>query len=71
MSQNQRVLDYLKTGKTITSLGAYNRMGILRLSARIYDLKQEDHNIICRRHTVVNRFNEKCTIAEYQLLENK
>ena len=43
-SQNQRVLKHLKSGKPLTSLQALNKFGIMRLAARINELKL-NHNI--------------------------
>lgn len=45
-SQNQRVLKHLKTGRPLTSLQALNKFGIMRLAARINDLKDSGHNIM-------------------------
>lgn len=44
-SQSKRILAYMKNGGRITSLEALNKFGCLRLSARIYDLKKQGHNI--------------------------
>jgi hypothetical protein len=65
MTQAQRVLDYLKEGKTITTLNAFKELGITRLAARVHELKQDGYDV--KKHTisVTNRFNEKCAIAEY------
>ena len=45
MSQNQQILDYLSSGKKLTSLDALNLFGCNRLAARINDLKQNGFNI--------------------------
>ena len=39
MTQQQRILEYLEQGNTITTLNAFNELGITRLASRIYDLK--------------------------------
>lgn len=45
-SQNQKILTYLKKHpKGITPLEALNLCGCLRLSARIFDLKEAGNNI--------------------------
>jgi hypothetical protein len=44
-SQNKRVLDWLKSGQTLTAAAAASYWGIYRLSARIYDLKRQGHAI--------------------------
>lgn len=37
--QNKAIYDYLKTGKTLTSMQAIKRWGITRLGARCWDLR--------------------------------
>ena len=71
MSQLDRVLSHLKSKRTIQPLEAWRDLGIYRLSAIIYDLRQEGHKITTKRIEVVNRFGEVAFIAEYSLgLEN-
>ena len=45
MTQNQQILNYLKTGKSLSPIDALNKFGCFRLSGRIYDLKKEGHDI--------------------------
>lgn len=49
MSQNLEILEHLKTGATLTPLEALRMFGSLRLSGRIYDLKQDGWPIFCDR----------------------
>ena len=67
MTQANRVLEYLKSGKTITTLNAFKELGITRLAARVYELKTDGHEVKKNTITVVNRFNENCAIAEYYM----
>jgi hypothetical protein len=67
-TQNQQILEHLKKGLTITPLLALNLFGCFRLSARIYDLRQDGHNIIKR--TVTSDHGDK-HFAEYTLLKLK
>jgi hypothetical protein len=67
MTQQERILEYLQTGKTITTLNAFNELGITRLASRIYDLKESGHLINKNMITVLNRYDEKCSVAEYSL----
>ena len=39
-SLNDRILDYLKSGETITSLEALNRFNCLSLAARIHNIRK-------------------------------
>ena len=63
--QQERVLEYIKGGNTITSLDAFHQLGITRLAAVIFDLKKDGYFIGSRRVSVKNRFNEKCNVSEY------
>lgn len=67
MTQDQRLLDYLKDHKHIDPLQAWQELGIYRLSACIHRLRGQGHNIISNRKTVNNRFGEKCRVAKYEL----
>jgi len=67
MNQKQRVLDYLRSGNTITSLDAFHELGITRISAVVYNLKRDGHHLIKENVTVKNRFDEECTIARWSL----
>jgi hypothetical protein len=70
MTQCERLLDYLKHYRKIDPFEAWQRLGIYRLGARIYDLKQQGHMIGKRTARVFNRYGEECRIAEY-FLEGK
>ena len=45
MSQNDKVLNYLKEHKKITSMDAINKLRITRLSSRISDLRESGIDI--------------------------
>lgn len=49
-TQNERILAYLTRGQALTPMTALNRFGVLRLAARIAELKQRGHDI--RTHMV-------------------
>ena len=61
MSQNDQVLKRLKQGP-ITPLQAWTELNILRLSARIYDLREQGVNIV----THMIEHNDK-RYAQYQI----
>lgn len=65
MTQQERLLSYLKTYKTINPLEAWKELGIYRLSATILTLRQQGHQIETARMDVKNRFGEKCHVAKY------
>ena len=64
LTQNQQILEYLKSGKTITPLIALKKFGCFRLSARIFNLKEQGHAIITENVTRKGK-----TFAEYSLLQ--
>lgn len=45
MSQTDRVLKHLESGKKLTPMQALNRYGCFRLGARIWDLRQRGYPI--------------------------
>ena len=65
MTQHQRILDHLRSGRTITALDAFNQLGITQVASRIFELKREGHPISKRTVRVVNRYDEICYVAEY------
>lgn len=50
-SQNQKILKHLKTHGAITATDAISRYGILRLAARIHDLRTSGYEIISQNVT--------------------
>lgn len=44
-SQEAAILKHLESGRTITALEAFKLYGCLRLSGRIYDLKEQGYKI--------------------------
>ena len=67
MTQTEMVLDYLERHGSITPLEAMNKLGIMRLGARIYDLKESGVKIITERASEKNRFGEVTSFARYRL----
>jgi hypothetical protein len=55
MSHAKIVLQHLSTGAGITSAYAFNSLGISRISAVIYKLKKEGHEIERRDLPVITR----------------
>jgi hypothetical protein len=46
LSQNEMILKYLETGKSITPLEALQRFRCFRLGARIYEIKEKYNRVI-------------------------
>jgi len=70
MTQISRVLQYLQDGKKLTCLNAFNELGITQVAARIFELKEQGHPIQKKMITVTNRYDEKCSVAEYYMGDN-
>ena len=66
-AQNERLLGYLQERRTIDPLTALDKLGIYRLGARVYDLRQAGHSISTELKAVENRFGEECKVALYTL----
>ena len=66
-TQADRVLAYIQTFGSITSLEAFRDLGVTRLSARIYELRARNINIDSTSVTSKNRYGENCTYAKYYL----
>ncbi len=62
MSQNNKIKSYLDNGGTLTPLKALSKFGVMRLAARIADLKELGMNI--STEMVKDKFTGK-RYAEY------
>lgn len=66
MTQSEKVLDYINRNGSIDPLRAFTDLGILRLGARIFDLRADGHPI----ETVIRTKNTqtgKKVWAEYKM----
>lgn len=68
-TQTDRLLAHFHAGYTITSLEAFNVLGITQLSARITDLENAGHSIKHERVKVRNRFGEDVRVVRYSMAE--
>ena len=62
-----RLLDYLKQYGKITSLTAIRDLGNTRLSATIYQLRNDGYNIESEDIKVANRWGGITTVSKYIL----
>ncbi len=67
-TQNEQILESLKNGIGLTALDAQERFGIMRLAARIADLKAEGHRIVAQKVDVMNRYGQSVKVAKYWML---
>lgn len=70
-TQCERVLQYMQDFGSINPLQALGDLGIMRLGARIYDLKKEGHGICRRMVAGKNRYGETVNYAEYRLEQDE
>lgn len=65
-TQCERLLQWLERAP-IDPMMAWVELGIYRLSARCFDLKEQGHNVVSKTVEVTNRFGESCRVAQYSL----
>ena len=67
MTQKQRILDYLQSGKVLTRLNSWDVLSILEAPARISELRQDGHVIYTEMVSVKNRYGEDVRIAKWSM----
>lgn len=67
MNQNQMILDYIEKNGSITALDAVYKLGVTRLSARVYDLNNAGFTVKKAMERGTNRFGEEVNFARYYL----
>ena len=65
-NQNERGLERLRKGP-LTQLEAYDELGITRLGARVFELRELGKEINAEMVEVRNRNGEPCRVARYSL----
>lgn len=65
VSQKSMVLDYITEFGSITPIDAFRDLGITRLSAIVFNLKEEGHDIDKVIETGKNRFGNRTWYARY------
>ena len=66
MTQTERLLERLRE-YPVTPLDSWVDLGIYRLAARVFDLRNQGHNIEKTMVKVRNKFGETVKVAEYRL----
>lgn len=67
MTQCERILKYMQDFGSINPMQAMKDLGVMRLAARVSDLKKEGHHISRRMVSAKNRYGEAVSFAEYRL----
>ena len=68
-TQCERVLKYMHDFGSINPAQAMDDLGVMRLGARIWDLKKAGHPITRKMVKKKNRYGEPVSFAEYRLEE--
>lgn len=68
-NQAQKILDYMRKHGGITQMEAVEKFRCYRLSARIFELKEQGHNIISDRVQFKNEDGETDHFVRYTLVE--
>lgn len=67
MNQTRKIKEYLESGKSITSMEAFQKWGITRLSDKIFKLKQRGMMIDSIPTEGTNRFGDPVYYSTYRL----
>ena len=66
-TQCQRIMKYINDFGSITTLEAFTELGVVRLGARISELRKIGTPVIGKNESVRNRYGEKCHIKRYYI----
>lgn len=66
-TQATRLLKWLKDGKHINRIHAYDRLGIMNLNGRVSDLINDGHKVRRKKVRITNRFGEHTNITEFYM----
>ena len=68
MTQKERIRKYLDDFGSITPLEALADLGVMRLGARIYDLRKKGYSITRETEKSENRYGQPVRYARYRLV---
>ena len=71
MNQTEVILEHMRRYGSITPAEAYDSYGIMRLGARIWDLKHDGVGIIAEREDGLNRLGKRCHWNKYSLRRDR
>lgn len=69
INQCQRIIQYIQTFGSISTMEAFSDLGVTRLASRIHDLRRQGYNIVSEIKTGKNRFEEAVSFKVYSLAE--
>lgn len=70
-TQRERIVDYINVHGSITTAEAFNRLGISRFSARLFELKDEGYAFDEEWVTEKNRYGEAVSFKRFKFKEQK
>lgn len=70
LTQCKLILAHLESAGSITPKEAMSMYGIMRLGARIWDLKHQGYDIITETEQAYNRFGKPTRYARYKLIKH-
>ena len=65
--QQAAVLNYIVQYGSITSMDAFEHLGVTRLASVVYNLRDKGYNIISEPEQVKTRYGATAKIARYSL----
>ena len=68
LTQKDRILRHLNDKGSITALEAMKEYGIMRLTSRVCELKDQGYNIRSEFVSSKNRYNERVSFSKYSLI---
>ena len=68
-TQKNRIINYIREYGSISSLEAYQELGITQLGARIDQLKKDGYKFKTEWETGKNRYGEKVNFKRYYLAD--
>ena len=66
MNQREKIVLYIQKFGSISSMEAFQDLGIIRLSARIYELREEGYKFEETFKASKNRFGESVSYKRYR-----
>ena len=71
VNQKVRVMNYITTFGSITSLEAFRELGVTRLAAVIFDIRKAGVPIKVETVHSTNRWGEEVRFAKYSIITNE
>ena len=70
-TQCERIKAYIQQFGSITTLEAFTDLGVMRLGARISEMRKNGIKIFDKTEAVKNRYGETCYIKRYYIKEQE